>query len=350
MIQCKNYKKIICIMLLFFISFCSVACNKNAQYRLSSDDMFAVYFECKEASLSDKDLFIIEDREDLQKAYKKYDGLYRLPYFGSVLELYSFDRYTYFVNIICTREKLNTITLNGIDINKDTNWVNTDFKVDYCSEEEVKYWVLYWIVEKDRLKRFDFSKQKEEIYDLAIDLSVTPEPEKKKYYSAEGKELQVDMSFFSPDAKLLTTDDIYIENLRNIYFSRKRGYRLVIQDEEQLQRAKMDYGLGYSGVDPEWNDDYYFDQLISSFENMANSYPLSDFDYIIEYYVAYDNAWAIENAQALLVDKDWLNFVFLRSDREYSDTVTCDVDGIVYMAAIPKGTLMNDNYKNWIYP
>ncbi len=349
-----NYKKKIFGMILFFISFCSVACNKNAQYRISCDDMFAVYFECKDALLPDNDLFIIEDKEDLDKAYKKYDSIYyRLPYFAGVRELYSFDQYTYFVNLICTRKKLNTINLNEININKGTNWVNTVFDVDYSSdEEEVKYWVLYWIVEKDKLKGFDFSEQKEEIYKIDINLSVSPEVEKKKYYSADGYELQVDMSYYSPNAKLLTTDDIYIENLRNMYFSDGDEYNLVIQDEEQLQRAKKEYGLDLKDANIDWDDKYYYEMLSSSFKSMVNSYPISDYDYVIEYHVEYSNAWAIDNAKALLVDvdNDALRFVFLRNDRGDSETVTCDVDGIVYLAAVPKGILMNNNFKNWVYP
>lgn len=147
-----------------------------------------------------------------------------------------------------------------------------------------------------------------------------------------GKDLKIDLSKYSKAAKLLTADDIYLVSSRCGYISDGQPGRLIIETEQQLVWAANQY-------------------VLLPGELIMEKYPISDYTYIIEYVEVGSGGYDLK-AGALLVDTDSLLFVQSADSRtpDPLSAQTAVMDGFCYMAAVPKGTLMNEHYDNWTYP
>ena len=174
----------------------------------------------------------------------------------------------------------------------------------------------------------------------------------EKHYSANGRELNIDMSRFSENANLLTADDIYLLSYECGYVSDAGQGMFVIEDQEQLDYALERYGLA---LPPEGLSDdelWYYNTAISEpFAEMVNEYPISDYSYVVEYDEVSCGGYSL-HAGALLVDEEYMFFV-MTADSKTPDPDMPQPDvmgGFCYMAAVPKGTFLNDHYKNCIYP
>ena len=148
----------------------------------------------------------------------------------------------------------------------------------------------------------------------------------------KGKDLKIDLSKYSKDAKLLTADDIWLMSFHCGYISDNSPYKLIIETEQQLDCAMKQYALL-----PD--------------EAIREKYPISDYSYVIEYVEVGSGGYDLK-AGALAVDTDRLAFVQSEDSRtpDPFSTQTTVMDGFCYMAALPKGTLMNEHYENWTYP
>ena len=147
-----------------------------------------------------------------------------------------------------------------------------------------------------------------------------------------GKKLKIDLSKYSKDAKLLTADDIYLMSFHCGYISDSQPYRLIIETRQQLDCALKQYALVPG-------------------ELMTEQYPISDYSYVIEYVEVGSGGFDLK-AGGLVVDTDRLAFVQSEDSRtpDPNSIQTTVMDGFCYMAALPKGTLMNEHYENWTYP
>ena len=146
-----------------------------------------------------------------------------------------------------------------------------------------------------------------------------------------GTDMKVDNGKYSENAKLLTADDIYLSSSHCGYISGNRPCRFIIETEKQLSCALREYGL--------------------PLDEMSGKYPISDYTYVVEYIEVSSGGYDLK-AGALLVDTDRLRFVQSEDSRipDPSTAQTTMMDGFCYMAALPKGMLASENYKNWTYP
>ena len=160
--------KILCYFGLFLCSIFLIACTTNDYYKIESDDMVVAVYEYEPETSFLRSFFIIENDNDLKNVLKQYDSFLEQPSFKSNIDLYPLEKYTYFIDWIRTNDKIASITQNAIIIDNDTGRVHTDSKLSfYNDDEDIKYWVLYWIVDKEKLKDFDFSEQKKEPFEYA---------------------------------------------------------------------------------------------------------------------------------------------------------------------------------------
>jgi len=196
----------------------------------------------------------------------------------------------------------------------------------------------------------------------------TPEPEEDgvKYYSANGYELAVNVSLCSPEVKVFNANDIYLKNIKAHLPDKLEDKKYIITDEESLYIFRS--GFEFDMVETfgeeidkesdsylefvEWWDSLY-GELIQGLEDMAEQCPISEYDYVIQWYTVSSNGYLIPETSGLLVDKEELEFLYTKgSGSSYGSSdssVTCDVGNICYYAAVPKGTLMNGKYKGWKY-
>ena len=175
----------------------------------------------------------------------------------------------------------------------------------------------------------------------ATDSVVGTTIENEKYYAANGTELNLELSSYSENVKVLTADDIYLQGFDCGYISGAQSYMLVIEDQEQLDAAFEKYELGKQ-----------CDNAISSpFNEMVEEYPVSDYTYVIEYIMTISGIYD-QRVGALVFDEEYLNFVTtVDSKTPDRDTPQPDVmGGYCFMAAVPKGGLLNDRYERWTYP
>ena len=166
----------------------------------------------------------------------------------------------------------------------------------------------------------------------AVSIILTSCGNTAKYYAANGVELNIDMSDYSENAKLLTADDIYLLSYNCGYISGNPPVMMIVENQDQLDYAGERYGLA---LPPEG----------------LSKYPISDYSYVIEYVVVGSGGYDLR-VGALLVDYDILHFV-RTADSKTPDPESVQpavMDGFCYMAAVPKGTLMNEHYDGWTYP
>ena len=151
------------------------------------------------------------------------------------------------------------------------------------------------------------------------------------HFSHSDSGLAADLGKYSKSAKLLTADDIYLSSVHCGYISDITYKNLIIETEQQLSSVSSVY--------------------LELLGEITEKYPISDYSYVVEYVEVGSGGYDLK-AGALLVDTDRLSFV------QSEDSITPDtfsiqtavMDGFCYMAALPKGTLMNENYENWTYP
>ena len=170
----------------------------------------------------------------------------------------------------------------------------------------------------------------------------TTKSEDEKYYTANGKELNVKLSSYSDGVKILTADDIYLQGFDCGYISSiDKSYKLIVNTPEQLDSAFEIYGL-----------DKKCDNSISTpFNEMVEKYPVADYTYVVEYEITSSGIYNMRLG-ALVLDEKYMNFVTTTdSTTPNRDEPQPDVmGGYCFMAAVPKGTLMNDCYESWTYP
>lgn len=155
----------LCIILLFslFMNACNLG---NREKCISCDDMYEVYFEFQpDTSFSKNYFFIIENKEDMKKAQIEYKQLYDLPYFEELIRAYSFEKYTLIIELIKS-EHVASLSQKQIRIDTRTDTMYSDILYENNDDILVKYWAVYWIVEKNKLSDYDFSEQKIELYPL----------------------------------------------------------------------------------------------------------------------------------------------------------------------------------------
>lgn len=194
-----------------------------------------------------------------------------------------------------------------------------------------------------------FPERKESLEPAA---AAPTEAEAEKHYSADGKELNINMAGYTENAKLYTANDICLLSYDCGYISYDHPERLVIEDQEQLDFALERYGLVLP--DESLSDDelWRYNTAISGpFNEMTEKYPVSDYTYVVEYDEVSCGGYSL-HAGALLVDEELMHFV-MTADSKYPDPdePQCDVmGGFCYMAAVPKGMLPETHYKGWVYP
>lgn len=174
----------------------------------------------------------------------------------------------------------------------------------------------------------------------------------EKYYAANGIELNVNMDDYSDKAKLLTADNIYLLSYDSGYISAIHPDRMIIENQEQLDHALERYGLALPPEDLTADELWHYNTAISEpFNEMTDKYPISDYSYVIEYEEVTCGGYSLK-VGALLVDETVLHFVKTADSRMPDpDSEQPEVmGGFCYMAAVPKGTLMNEHYEGWTYP
>lgn len=113
-----------------------------------------------------------------------------------------------------------------------------------------------------------------------------------------------------------------------------------------MECAELYYGLGY----PKIIFNYYgiTPPFAKSFEEMKNQYPLEQYDYVIQYFSSGSGCYAYW-LEALVIDGDRLYFDDSNNCSDF-EVVTCDENGYIYMAAVPKEIFENKTFSNVIYP
>ena len=180
------------------------------------------------------------------------------------------------------------------------------------------------------------------------------ETEPRKYYAADGTELNLNMSWID-SSNLLTADDIYLLSYCCGYISRVDSYRIIIENQEQLDFAMERYALALppDGLNEDELWEFGSTAIAEPFNEMMENYPIGDYSYVVEYEDVNHGGYAALQIGALYVDHDNLYFVPKVSNvpsGDYGEAFPDVMDGFCYMAAIPKDTLMNERYDSWTYP
>lgn len=174
----------------------------------------------------------------------------------------------------------------------------------------------------------------------------------EKHYDANGNVFIIDMSNYSDKAKLLTADDIYLLSFNCGYISGNHPDMIIIKNQEQLDYAFERYGLALPPDELPEDELWSYDTSISEpFNEMVKEYPISEYSYVIEYVEVSGFGYKL-HAGALLIDEDTLHFVNSEDSNtsDYGAEQYDVMDGFCYMAAVPKGMLINEHYDGWIYP
>lgn len=157
------------------------------------------------------------------------------------------------------------------------------------------------------------------------------------YYSAYGEKFDVELSRYSNDAQVvlhyITHDCNYIPEMNG-------SHKFIIRTEEEFEYVKSKYGL------PDIDTEFYTGGCEGEFIECG----FDEYDYVIEYDEHSTGGYFLTPA-ALVVDTDKLEFAFTNNSKVPGDTemVTEAFTGDIYIAAIPKGTLMNEHYEGWEY-
>ncbi|MBR1423208.1 MAG: hypothetical protein IJ571_07205 [Ruminococcus sp.] len=157
------------------------------------------------------------------------------------------------------------------------------------------------------------------------------------YYSSLGEQFEVELSRYSNDAQVMIN---YIEHGGGFLPEMNGSHRFIIRTEEEFEYVKQRYGL------PPIDTEFYTGGCEGEFIECG----FDEFDYVIEYDEHSTGGYDLRPA-ALVVDTDKLEFVFTSDSKVPGDTemVTEAFTGDIYIAALPKGTLMNDSYEGWEY-
>lgn len=161
------------------------------------------------------------------------------------------------------------------------------------------------------------------------------------HYAANGKELNLTVSSYSENVKVLTANEIYLYGIDCGYISGIDSYRLVIEDQEQLDAAFERYALKRQSNGA----------ISAPFNEMAENYPIKDHTYVIQYVMTSSGIYD-QRVGALVFDEKNLSFV-TTVDSKTPDSSQPQPDvmgGYCFMAAVPKGVLLNDHYDRWTYP
>ena len=158
------------------------------------------------------------------------------------------------------------------------------------------------------------------------------------YYSAYGEEFDVELSRYSNDAQVVIN---YVTHGYSDYIPEMNGsHKFIIRTEDEFKYVKSNYGLSF--IDTE----FYTGGCEGEFIECG----FDEYAYVIEYDEHSTGGYFLRPA-ALVVDTDKLEFVFTNDSKVPGDTetVTEAFTGDLFIAAIPKGTLMNDSYEGWEY-
>lgn len=161
-------KKYYIIIFEIFLCVFLIACSNEDDeiYRISGDDVYATLYECGPEESFYQSFFIIENDNDLKEILNQYDKFLEQPGFNNILEKYPFEMYTIFIDWTRTNNRIDSISQDAVLVEKKTGRVYTECKLNfYNDEEDIKYWVMYWVVKKEILKDFDFTDQKNEPYE-----------------------------------------------------------------------------------------------------------------------------------------------------------------------------------------
>jgi len=131
---------------------------------------------------------------------------------------------------------------------------------------------------------------------------------------------------------ILTDEDIYILSSKCGYIDNMKMPEdevIWISTEDDLMMAENDYELAAPGEE-------YF-QLAELFQNMKAEYSFEDYIYFIEYSSAGSGSYDY-NVDKLVFDGEIVYFDFTDEAKNavYGDSVTCDMSGWCYMAAVPR--------------
>lgn len=133
----------------------------------TKDDIFmdCIKIDYPEAFMSK--LIVIEDKGSLDAAIETFPKLRSMPKFEEIMDTYPVENYTYVVEFIETGYESETITCDGIIVNKERMEIR--FKTDRGKKKKdtfgvVAGYILYAVFPKEELQDSNFEKQAYVLY------------------------------------------------------------------------------------------------------------------------------------------------------------------------------------------
>lgn len=152
-------------MLLVIMAGCGEVEEEGILY--TKDDIFIDCIKIGYPEAFTSKIIIIEDNKALENATSEFPKLSSMPRFEEIVESYPIDEYSYVVEFIETGYESETITCDGIIIDKENaaiRFKTTRQKKKNDTSGVVAGYITYAVFPKEELLGCDFSEQSYVLY------------------------------------------------------------------------------------------------------------------------------------------------------------------------------------------
>ena len=161
----KKFLLFLTLMLLVIMTGCGEVKEEGTLY--TKDNIFIDCIKIGYPEAFTSKIIIIEDDKALENAISEFPKLSSMPRFEEIVENYPIDEYSYVIEFIETGYESETITCDGIIINKENAAIR--FKTTRQKEKNDTFGVMagyisYAVFPKEELLGCDFSKQSYVLY------------------------------------------------------------------------------------------------------------------------------------------------------------------------------------------
>lgn len=172
-------------------------------------------------------------------------------------------------------------------------------------------------------------------------------------YLVDVKDDDTDNTDNTEERTVYTADDIYLVSFKCGYINQdeKPESCIIIKNDAQLEIAEKYYGLDIKKEKSESESLYYNMAIIDAFQKMKTECSFSEYIYVVEYHETSSGMYKC-NVDKLIIDGSHLYFELDDESKNFEpgDSVTCDMSGWCYMAAISREKIEGKEFSDIYTP